>query len=150
MSADPVAPANQSQLLGQAPVPKRRSFFARWARRLLPLVVLLVLLVWFAPTIVAKTELRNRIARAATADLKGTLHVGGASFGWFSPIELTDVTITDEAGRTIATVPKVTSEKSLLALARNRADLGTFTLDGAALTVVLEKGTTNEIGRAHV
>jgi hypothetical protein len=146
MSADPVAPANQSQLQGQAPVPKRRSFFARWARRLLPLVVLLVLLVWFAPTIVAKTELRNRIARAATADLKGTLHVGGASFGWFSPIELTDVTITDEAGRTIATVPKVTSEKSLLALARNRADLGTFTLDGAALTVVFEKGTTNVEG----
>lgn len=143
MSADPVAPANQSQSQSQAPAPKRRSFFARWARRLLPLVVLLLSLVWFAPTIVAKTELRNRIARAATADLKGSVNVGGASLGWLSPIELTDVTITDEAGRTIAAVPKVTSEKSLLSLARNRADLGSFTLDGAALTVVFEKGSTN-------
>lgn len=141
MSADPVASANQSQ--SRAPAPKRRAFLARLGRRLLPLVVLLLLLVWFAPTIVAKTELRNQIARAATADLKGTVHIGGASFGWFSPLELTDVTIADEAGRTIAEVKKITSEKSLLSLARNRADLGTFTLDGPTLTVVFEKGSTN-------
>ncbi len=144
--SDPVAPASPSQSQSQAPAPKRQSFLDRWARRLLPPVVVILLLVWFAPTIVAKTDLRNRIARAATADLKGTVNVGGASLGWFSPVVFTNVTITDEAGRTIAEVKKVTSEKSLLALARNRADLGTFTLDGAALTVVFEKGTTNVEG----
>lgn len=141
MSSQPVAPQVQSQ--SQPPAPKRRAFPSRWARRLLPLVALLLMLVWFAPTIVAKTELRNRIARAATANLKGTVHVGGASLGWFSPIELTDVTVTDEAGRALAVVPKVTSEKSLLALARNSADPGSFTVDGATVTVVFEKGTTN-------
>src|SRR6266513_855356 len=64
---DPATPAS----------PRRR----RWPKVLLGLVALIVLLVWFAPTIVAKTALRNRIVRSAAADLNGTLEVGGASLG---------------------------------------------------------------------
>lgn len=125
-----------------APAPKtpRRR---KWAKRLLPLVTLLVLGAWFAPAIVAHTDLRNRFARQALTDLRGGVNVGSASLGWFSPVELHDITITDEAGRTLVTAPKATSQKSLFALARNAAEPGEFVLEGPTIAVVCEKGTTN-------
>jgi translocation and assembly module TamB len=130
-----VAPAAPSP----APVSRRR----RWLRRLLPLVTLLVLGTWFAPAIVAKTSLRNTLARRALADVRGSVEIGSASLGWLSPVELRDVTIKDEAGRTLISVPKVTSQKSLLDLARNQADPGEFVLEGPTVAVVCAQNTTN-------
>ena len=121
--------------------PRRRA--GRWLRRLLPLVTLLGCAVWFAPAIVAKTNLRNTLARQALADLRGSVEVGGASLGWLSPVELRDVTIKDEAGASLVSVPKVTSQKSLLALAAIQADPGEFTLEDPTVAVVCEKNTTN-------
>jgi hypothetical protein len=106
-------------------------------------VALLVLVAWFAPAIVANTGLRNRFARQALADVRGSVEVGGASFGWFSPIELRDVTLTDEADRTVARVPKITSDKSLLDLVRNHTEPGAFTLENPTLALVCEPNTTN-------
>src|SRR5262245_55616988 len=115
MSADTVTPPPAPK--SPPPTSRRR----RWLKRLLPLATLLVLGVWFAPAVIAKTELRNRFARQALANLHGSVEVGSASLGWFSPVELRDVTIRDEAGRTVVSVPKVTSQKSLFALVRNSA-----------------------------
>lgn len=139
MSADTVTPP---PVPAPAPAPKA-SRVRKWAKRLLPLLTLLVLGVWFAPAIVAKTELRNRFARQALADLRGNVNVGGASLGWLSPVELTDITVTDANGRTLVTVPKATSQKSLFALARNTAEPGEFVIEGATIAVVFENGTTN-------
>src|SRR5437879_4950510 len=86
--------------------PKRRRRWLKWA---VGAIVLLLLVVAFAPTIVARTPLRNRIARSALADLHGSVEVGGASLGWFSPIELRDVTVKDSLGRTLLVAPKITS-----------------------------------------
>lgn len=141
MSADPVTPPPVAPPApSAAPKTSRRR---RWIKRLLPLGTLLVLVVWFAPVVVAKTELRNRFARQALADLRGNVNVGSASLGWFSPVELHDVTVTDEAGRTLVSVPKVTSQKTLFALARESADPGEFVIENPSITVVCEKGTTN-------
>jgi hypothetical protein len=104
---------------------------------------MLVLCVWFAPVIAAKTGLRNRFAREALANLHGSVEVGGASLGWFSPVELRDVIIKDEAGRTLASVPKITSQKSLLELARNKAEPGEFTLESPTIAIVCTQNTTN-------
>jgi hypothetical protein len=111
--------------------------------RLLAPLALLAVGVWFAPSIVAKTGLRNRVARAALADLRGSVDVGGASFGWLAPVELRDVTVRDAQGRTLLTAPKITSSKSLLALIRNRSDLGAFAVEQPVAEVVCENGTTN-------
>ncbi|MBP3954030.1 hypothetical protein J8F10_01790 [Gemmata sp. G18] len=143
MSAEPVTPLPRKPLPPRSrpapPKPRRR----RWFVRLLPLVTLLLIGTWFAPTIVAKTDLRNRFARKALADVRGSVEVGGASLGWFSPVELRDVVIKDEAGRPIASVPKILSQKSLLALARNQDDPGEFTIEKATITVVCQKNSTN-------
>jgi hypothetical protein len=110
---------------------------------MLPLSTLLVLGTWFAPAIVAKTSLRNRLARQALADIRGSVDVGSASLGWFSPVELRDVTVTDEAGRTVVHVPKVSSQKSLYALVRDRSAPGEFVLESPTVSVVCEKNATN-------
>lgn len=143
MSADTVTPPPVSPPAPlpatTAPVPRRR----RWLKRLLPLLTLVVLGVWFAPVVVAKTDLRNHFARKALADVRGSVEVGSASLGWFSPVELRDVTIKDESGRTILNVPKITSQKTLLDLARNQAEPGEFTIESPTVAVVCEKNTTN-------
>ncbi|HEY1189225.1 MAG TPA: hypothetical protein VGE74_16350 [Gemmata sp.] len=140
MAAGTVPPSAVPQ---PAPRASRRK---RWLKRVLPLGTLLLCALWFAPAIVAKTELRNRFARQALADVRGSVEVGGASLGWFSPVELRDVTIKDEAGHTVASVPKITSQKSLAELARSQADPGTFTIENPTLTVACDKGTTNVEG----
>ncbi|HJZ55061.1 MAG TPA: hypothetical protein VKE74_08880 [Gemmataceae bacterium] len=125
------------------PTPANPRRQRRWLRLLAAFGGLLLLAVWFAPAIVAKTPLRNRIARNALADLRGNVEVGGASLGWFSPVELRDVTVKDAQGRTLLTAPKVTSSKSFLSLLRDRSDLGEFTIERPVVELVCEKQSTN-------
>lgn len=133
-----------------APVAKTRR--RRWLKILVGLFVLVLLLIAAAPTIVAKTGLRNRLARQAARDLNGTLEIGSASLGWFSPVELRDVTLTDSQGRVVARIPKVSSSRTLLGLLRDRSDLGEFTLERPAIEVVCTKQTTNleEVLRKYI
>src|SRR4051794_1977883 len=139
MSVKPTIPGLIPQTAPAAPVRRRR----RWSRAVLPLVLLILAVLWFAPAVVARSGLRNRFIREATADLRGTVTVGGASLGWFSPVELRDVTVKDEQGRTLLAVPKVTGSKSLYALMRDRSEPGEFTVEGPTVVIVCEKGTTN-------
>ena len=96
----PPVPSPLPQSSAAALRPHRR----RWFKILVAVVVLVFFGVAAAPTIVAKTALRNRIARQAAADLNGTIDIGAASLGWFSPIELRDVRLMD-SGRTLAEFP---------------------------------------------
>lgn len=136
----PPAPQPARAAAAERATPKRRR---RWPRRIAVLLGLLLLAVYFAPTIVAKTALRNRIIRGASADLNGTLEAGDASLGWFSPVELRDVTLTDSQGRAVARVPKITSGRTLLGLAWDHSQLGEFTLDRPAIEIVCGKDGTN-------
>lgn len=117
--------------------------FRKFARVFVVLTALFAILAWVAPHIVVRTELRNRILRDIFADLKGTPSAGGGRLSWFSTIELTDVVIADPDGRVVLTSPRVTSSKTLIALLRDRADLGTFTIEQPRLDVIVEQGTTN-------
>ncbi len=123
-----------------SPDPRKKS---RWRRRLLSFSILLLIGVWFAPSIIAKTGLRNRIVNDAAAGLRGAVEIGGASLGWFSPVELRDVVVKDAEGRTLLAVPRATSSKSLLALLRDRSNLGEFNLVSPTVELVCAKGTTN-------
>jgi len=121
------------------PRAKRR----RWPRVLFMLFVLLLIAVWFAPAIVAKTPLLNRLARGATADINGSLDIGDASLGWLSNIELRDITLTDPQGRVLARVAKVTTSRTLVSLIRDQSDIGEIVIDHPVIDIVCEKNTTN-------
>jgi translocation and assembly module TamB len=115
----------------------------RWPRRLALAFVLSLALVWFTPTIVAKTGLLNSFIAQATAKIDGKVGIGGISLGWFSPITLTDVQLTDAEGKSILAAPTVRSTHSLLSLARNPSDLGTFTIENPRLDIICTKDSTN-------
>lgn len=126
-----------------APAAKPCRRARRWLAALAVVGLLLAGLVWFAPAIVATTGLRNAVVARIFAPLNGTITVGSASLGWFSPVELRDVSVTDPAGRTALTAARVTSSKTLRALATDQTHLGTFTIEAPVLEVVCEPGTTN-------
>ena len=123
------------------PAPKRKR--RRWVRYTAGPLLLLALAAWFAPSVVAHTGLRNKFIRDAATGLKGDVTAAGASLGWFSPVALRDVRVTDPQGRVLLAVPKVTSSKTLLALIRDRSDLGEFRVERPAVEIVAENGTTN-------
>lgn len=121
-------------------VPRKRRRFLRTA---FVLLVLLLALVWFAPAIIARTTLRDKIVGMALKDFNGTVQSGGASMGWLSTVKLHDVTMTEPSGRVAIRSPKLTTSKTLWQLALQRDDLGTFTIDEPDLILSVENGTTN-------
>jgi hypothetical protein len=103
----------------------------------------LLVLVWFAPSVVARTGLRNALARRAANKLHGSLEIGSASLGWLSPVELRQLVLRDAQGRVVATLPRLTSSKSLLALLWSPTELGDIHLEQPTLEVVIENASTN-------
>ena len=106
------------------------------------IIIGLLLLFALAPTIASMTPLGKQFVRWATADIDGTVDVGSVSAGWFSPIKLSEVTLTDSEGHSIANVGMVQVSKSLFGLLTS-SDLGTITVRDTNLNVVVTDGKTN-------
>jgi hypothetical protein len=87
--------------------------------------------------------LTEGLAQAAVSGLRGKLNVGGASLGWFSRIQLQDVTLKDTEGNLVASVPRVESSKTLLGLVWDRSDLGEFHVQAPTLHLTVEESSTN-------
>ncbi len=125
------------------PFPVRPKKKRKWLRRIGLLLLFLAILIALAPYIVAKTGLVNHIAAPMLEDLDGTVTVGDASLGWFSPVELRDVVLKDSAGAVVVRVEKITLERSVLGMWNNNADLGTIEVDRPVLDLVCDGPTTN-------
>jgi len=114
-----------------------------WGRGLVAAALGLTLLIALTPTLVSSTPLLNWLARTAAADLDGQVEIGSASLGWFSPVVLENVAVTDPAGRPLLTIARVESSKSLAGFLRDRADLGHFRCTGLVLDVHCTAQQTN-------
>lgn len=121
-------------------MPKRR-FRRRYV--VLAAFVLLLVALFAAPILVAKTGLRNSLANWVLSDLDGEIQIGSASFNWFYPVELSDVRLADSDGKMLAQVARVTSQKPLLAFLGNRKQLGNFTVQQPRATVEVREGGSN-------
>src|SRR5262245_1540452 len=127
------------------PRPAMLSLFllSKWVRRLLAIAALLLVLLWFLPTIIANSPILGRLVGAATKDIDGSVNVGGASLGWLSPVVLHDVSIKDSAGAPLATIPRIETERSLLGLVLDSSNPGRLTCEKASVEVVLAKKVSN-------
>ena len=116
---------------------------SRRIRRLFLLLVVLLAAVWIAPWIVAATGLRNTAVSYVLSDVRGTVTCDSASFGWFSPVVVSDVLIVDEQGTQVATIARAESDKSLLALARDSSELGKFTIHDPQIDAAITADSSN-------
>lgn len=131
---------------------KKPSFLKKLFRRFLILLFLGGLLIWFAPNMVAATNLRNVVANWIFSDLRGEITMSSASLGWFMPVKCYEVEIRNENGEILAQAPTVVSDKTLLELLLNLQQLGTFEIKNSILTVQLteESSTLEEAIHAYV
>ncbi|MEM8864379.1 MAG: hypothetical protein AAGF31_02400 [Planctomycetota bacterium] len=115
----------------------------RVMRRFLYVVAAGALLVFFAPMIVGNTPLLGSfLARAMPAEA-GKLSVGSASLGWFSPVTLYRVQVTDPQGRVVMHADEVRVDRSLMALASDSSDLGVVTVNRPALYAFVRPDGSN-------
>ncbi len=118
--------------------PTRRS-----RQRWILLLGLPALLVACAPIITAQTGLRHIVAGAVLAKGQGSLRIGSASLGWFSPVELSNVEWRDADGDRMLLVPKLTLDRSLGQLLIGPTQLGTIRLEQPELNVRLRSDGSN-------
>jgi len=124
----------------QAASKRRRRSRGRW---LVGALVVLVVLLWLVPTIVAKSPILNWIVTSAVADLKGTVRARSASLGWLSAPRLRGIEIRDDQGESVLEIDEIRSDRSLLALLWNYSDLGRIRLERPTLNVVVRKDGSN-------
>ena len=111
--------------------PKRRRSRSRSTtspkkRRLWPILLLLLLaLIFFLPNLLGLTGLHQHVVNFAAKDFQGKISVGSASLGWLQPIQLSGVSITDDAGNDLFKAEQIKSNQSLYSML-NLVDLGRF------------------------
>ena len=81
----------------------------KWPRRLIASVACITVVLFFLPTLLSISPLKQRLIDWATSDLHGHLAVDSVSLGWFSPIELNGVSLQDIEGQTVITIAQVTT-----------------------------------------
>ena len=105
-------------------------------------VLLLMLLAYCAPMIVAFTPLRNWILQAAlTPD--GSVNVASASLGWFSPISAHNLEVRDAAGQPIVSIEAIQGEKTLVAILLDMDDVGRWHVIRPNAHIVANEKDTN-------
>jgi len=126
---------SQDSISKSAPVRKRR----RWPWILLILLVLF----YFLPTIILQTPLKQKAIDWATADFKGTIVADSISSGWFSPTKISGLTVRDEEGETLATVDTISTTKSLYGLATGGSELGAIDVGSPKIYLQLRPDGSN-------
>ena len=119
----------------------RRRF--RWPIRTMLALGSLAVLIGLLPQIVSMPAVRDRVVAAATKNLNGNVQIGSASFGWFAPIVLQDVLVTDKDQKPVAKISRIASQRSLLGLAIDHQRLGTFRIEQPELSLLLRADGSN-------
>jgi hypothetical protein len=131
-----------SEFARSLPVPSERR--SRRRRRRWPLVVAIaLLLLYFAPSLVALTALRDVPLRIVFDGIEGTIHSDGASLGWFSAVEYEGVEVYDRDGGLLLRVPTVTVDRTPLQLLAERRRLGKVVVQEPELHFVARDGGSN-------
>jgi translocation and assembly module TamB len=116
----------------------------RWKLTLGVSALLMVTLLWFAPSLVVHSPLWPRILANVTKDMAAQIQTGSVSVGWLSPIRVRDLSVQDAtSGATIVTCKSVQLEKNLWNLIWDRTQLGTIRVEQPHVKVVFQQSSSN-------
>ncbi len=107
------------------------------------LLAMLATTVWFAPAIVAKTELRQRIPGLIFPTYPGKVVVGETSISWFSPIIVKGLRAEDETGHTLLDAKEFSTVETLWTLATRQTNLGRMRLVDPVISVTIRPDGSN-------
>lgn len=140
---------NASPVVLAAPAPRR----SWWRRIALFLLVAIVLLVGFAPSILSwSPALRNALLRRLTGDIRGTLTVADLSLGWFQPIIITGVRLDPHNGGSgpataasepLLTVERIESDRKLWQIVTNQVEIGGLRVERPNVFIKLTDKSSN-------
>jgi hypothetical protein len=121
---------------GAAPAPptpggkKKRRRIPTWLKAVGVVVLLLILLVLFAPSIASTGPVRSFVLGKVNDNLNGRIEVADWSLGWTSGLKLNGVRVLDAAGEPMVQVASMTTQLTLLDAIRGRYALGETVIDG--------------------
>ena len=119
--------------------PKRR----RWLKRSFFLLALLGIFCWFAPTIVATPEVRNRLPKLLFPKYAGSIKFGEMSLGWASPVVIKNFHLEDEEGKVLLEFAELSTNETLWKLATRLGDFGTIRIVDPVIHVELSDSSSN-------
>ncbi len=116
---------------------------ARKKRRIWPWALLaLVLFVFFLPTIVGSTSLRQTAVDYALGDFDGKVTIDKVSLGWFSPIKIEGVKLFHQDAAPIISIASIKSSKPLFKFLTGD-DYGEIEISKPLINVVLHANGSN-------
>src|SRR5262249_52864426 len=137
---DPVLTAKTEK--SPAATAKRKSrWWIRWPVRCFYFTTFIGILGWFAPAIVANTELRNLVVKLLLPQFPGQIEIGETSLAWMSPISIKNLNATDDAGNPLLEIAHFSTSEPLWKLVKQQAQLGTMVFTGPRVHISM-----NEVG----
>lgn len=122
----------------EAPLPSDESRKRRWLIRLLGIVaILLIVLLLVAPSIIAKTGLRDKLINNLLGPTNLSASTEGATFGWFSPLTAEGIQVEGVRRHFELHVDRIAAEQTLLGLLASSPELGEITIEKPHARVVL-------------
>ncbi len=106
-------------------------------------LAILTAVMLLAPTILARTSLRNVAVQRALPDFPGQITIRSLQLGWFSPVRLEGLTVSGREGKQLADVSRIETEKTLWQLATGWRDVGRVRIIRPKLDVVLRSDGSN-------
>ncbi len=115
----------------------------RWIRWVVGCLAVVLVIVATAPYLFRISAVRNLVLNSTLTDFEGTVIVGRAPLGWFTPVRLYDIEVRPPEGPPLMIVPSVEGDVPLWQLVLNRNQLGEFKLNALHVQVLVDESGAN-------
>ncbi|MCA9032620.1 MAG: hypothetical protein KDA66_17515, partial [Planctomycetaceae bacterium] len=120
----------------EQPRPRRGSWLMRFA---IFLVLAIVVVVWFLPSMAGKLASHSNVANWVGADIPAEIEFESASLSWQAPVMIHDVKIRGTSGKATANIESITTQQTLWSLVTNRAQPLELYVEGFSGEIVVPK-----------
>ncbi|HQL72909.1 MAG TPA: hypothetical protein PLD58_07010 [Phycisphaerae bacterium] len=117
-------------------------------RILLAILLLIVILIALAPTIVSSSWGTGMVLSQVNSRIRGQIAVRAISVGWFSPLQVDGLTITDPQGRETLNLGQMAWDRSLFNLVLSQRELGQMSVTALRVALHLDEDGGNSLQKA--